>query len=222
MSNITEVIKLLEIIGTIAFAISGALVAIGASLDIFGVVFVGCITAFGGGIIRDLFLGINPPAVFGSYHMCLLAAVVCLIVFIVSYVRRHRFSSFRHRIEAVNNFFDALGLAAFSVIGAEIGMNNGFADNGFLIVMLGMITGVGGGIFRDVLTDTTPYVFKKHIYALASIGGSLIYYLLRVYVSDAPYISVIPMLFVIAVRLLAAKFRWSLPKIHIDETEETK
>lgn len=222
MSNITEVIKILEIIGTVAFAVSGALVAIGASLDIFGVVFVGCITAFGGGIIRDLFLGITPPAVFRSYHLCLLAAFVSVIVFTISYFERHKFTSFRHRIEAANNFFDALGLAAFSVIGAEIGMENGFADNGFLIVMLGMITGVGGGIFRDVLTDTTPYVFKKHIYALASIGGSLIYYLIRVYVSNAPYLTLIPLIFVIAVRLLAAKFRWSLPKIHLDETEEQK
>ena len=218
----TEIIKLLEIIGTIAFAISGALVAIGASLDIFGVVFIGCITAFGGGIMRDLILGITPPAIFSSYHMCLLAALVSVIVFVISYAQRHKFTVFRERIEHINNIFDALGLAAFSVIGAEIALTNGFADNGFLTVMLGMITGVGGGIIRDVLTDTTPYVFKKHVYALASIGGSLLYFVLRTYVGDSPYVSLAPMLFVIAVRMLAAKYRWSLPKIHFDDKEDIK
>ncbi len=218
----TEIIKILEIIGTISFAISGALVAIGASLDIFGVVFVGCITAFGGGIMRDLILGVNPPSVFDSYHMCALAALVSVIVFVISYSRRHKFTSFRHRIEHINNLFDALGLAAFSVIGSEIAFANGFADNGFLVVMLGMITGVGGGIIRDVLTDTTPYVFKKHVYALASIGGSLLYFILRTYVGDSPYVSFAPMLLVIAVRMLAAKYRWSLPKIHYDDKEDTQ
>ncbi len=217
----TEIIKILEIIGTVAFAVSGALVAIGASLDIFGVVFIGCITAFGGGIMRDLILGIHPPAVFRSYHMCLLAALVSVIVFIISYVQRHKFSSFRQRIEHMNNLFDALGLAAFSVIGSEIAFASGFADNGFIVVMLGMITGVGGGIIRDVLTDTTPYVFKKHVYALASIGGSLLYFILRTYVGDSPYVSLAPMLLVIAVRMLAAKYRWSLPKIHLDDKEDT-
>lgn len=216
----TEIIKTLEIIGTVAFAVSGALIAIGARLDIFGVVFIGCTTAFGGGIIRDLILGINPPTVFRSYHMCLLAALVSIIVFVISYVERHKFTAFRHRIEQANNFFDALGLAAFSVIGAEIGFANGFADNCFIIVMLGMITGVGGGIVRDVLTDTTPYVFKKHVYALASIGGSLLYFVLRTYVGDSPYVSLAPMLLVISVRMLAAKYRWSLPKIHLDDEEE--
>ena len=222
MSNITEIIKILEIIGTIAFAVSGALVAIGASLDIFGVVFIGCITAFGGGIIRDLILGINPPAVFSSYHMCLLAALVSVIVFVISYAQRHKFTSFRQRIEHINNLFDALGLAAFSVIGSEIALTNGFAHNGFLVVMLGMITGIGGGIIRDVLTDTTPYVFKKHVYALASISGSLLYFILRTYIGDSPYVSLAPMLLVIAVRVLAAKYRWSLPKIHYDDKEDTQ
>ena len=79
-----------------------------------------------------------------------------------------------------------------------------------------MITGIGGGIFRDILTDATPYVLKKHIYALASILGSLLYFVLRKYFNDISLASVSAMLLVIAIRLLATKQRWSLPKIHID------
>ena len=211
-----EIIKILEIIGTIAFAVSGALVAIGASLDIFGVVFVGCITAVGGGIARDLLLGINPPAIFNNLPIFLIAMVTTVIVFIIAYIYRKSFNTFRMKIEYINNFFDAIGLAAFTVIGSEVGYINEFSHNGFIIIVIGMITGVGGGIFRDILIDTTPYVFKKHIYALASIFGSLLYFILRKYFIDVSLASVSAMLLVIVIRLLATKYRWSLPKIHID------
>lgn len=207
-----EVIHVFEILGTIAFAISGALVAIGASLDIFGVVFVGCITAVGGGIVRDLLIGNIPPAIFSNFNVCCLAMVVSVAVFIIAYINRKKFSSLKIKIEAINNIFDALGLAAFSVTGAEMGYIHGFADNGFIIVVIGMITGVGGGIFRDILTDTTPYVFKKHIYAVASIFGSIVYFILRKYF-DSTIPSVTSMVLIVIIRILATKYRWSLPKI---------
>lgn len=208
----TEIIHIFEIIGTIAFSISGALVAIGASLDIFGVVFVGCITAVGGGIVRDLLIGNIPPAIFTNFQICSLAMLVSVTVFVISYINRKKFSDFKTKTEYINNIFDALGLAAFSVTGAEMGYIHGFADNGFIIVVIGMITGVGGGIFRDILTDTTPYVFKKHIYAVASILGSIVYFVLRKYFySTLP--SIISMVLIVIIRILATKYRWSLPKI---------
>lgn len=210
----------MEIIGTIAFAVSGALVAIGANLDMFGVVFVGCITAVGGGIVRDILLGINPPTIFLNYHVCFIAMVVSVIVFVIAYINRQKFNYFRMKIEHVNNFFDAIGLAAFSVTGAEVGYIHDFSDNGFIIVMIGMITGVGGGIFRDILTDTTPYVFKKHIYALASISGSLLYFILRKYFDNIPLVSVLAMLLVMAIRMLATKYCWSLPKIELEDESD--
>lgn len=212
-----EIIKILEIIGTIAFSVSGALVAIGASLDIFGVVFVGSITAVGGGIVRDLLLGVNPPSIFENFTIFLIAMLTAVVVFIVAYIKRKSFSRFKTKLEHVNNFFDALGLAAFIVIGSEVGYLNGFSDNGFIIVTIGTLTGVGGGIFRDILTDTTPYVFKKHIYAVASILGSLFYFVGRRFFTSVPIISVSAMLLVIIIRLLATRFRWSLPKIKIDK-----
>lgn len=215
----SEIMKVLEIIGTIAFAVSGALVAIGASLDIFGVVFVGCITAFGGGIVRDLLLGITPPSIFNNLSMFLLAMMTTIIVFIVAYINRKRFNALRTKTEHINNFFDALGLAVFTVIGAEVGFINGFSDNGFIIVVIGMITGIGGGIFRDILTDTTPYVFKKHVYAVASLLGAVLYLILRRCTDNIPLISILSMTLVFLIRMLATIFHWSLPKVRIDISE---
>ncbi len=216
----SEIIKILEIIGTVAFAISGALVAIGANLDIFGVIFVGCITAVGGGIVRDLLLGITPPMIFSAYHIFLLALITAVTVFIIAYINKAKFNTFRTKIEHINNIFDAIGLAAFSVTGAEVGFTHGFSDNALIIIVLGMTTGIGGGIFRDILTDTTPYVFKKHIYALASIFGSAIYFALRHFITDIQTSSTIAMLSVVTIRLLATKYCWNLPRVNIENDEK--
>lgn len=215
-----EIMKILEIIGTIAFALSGALVAISSSLDIFGVIFVGCITAVGGGIVRDLLLGINPPAIFTNFFIFFIAMFTSVLVFVVAYIKRKNFNIFKEKIEHINNFFDAIGLAVFTVIGSEVGYIHGFSDNCFIIIVIGMITGVGGGIFRDILIDRTPYVFVKHIYAVATILGSLIYFLMKKYVENAVIVSLLPMLIIILIRILATKYRWSLPKIHIGNNVE--
>ncbi len=213
----TEIIKFMEIIGTIAFAISGALVAIGARLDIFGVCFLSCVTAFGGGILRDILLGVNPPVIFNNLPIFLLSLGVSIMVFIVSYVSRKSFDAFKTKTEHINNIFDAIGLSAFAVIGAEAACTAGFLNNGFIVVFLGMITGVGGGIFRDVLIHTTPYVFKKHIYALAAIFGSVVYFVLRKYTKSIQLASCVSVIIIFLIRMLATKYRWSLPKIHINE-----
>lgn len=210
-----EILKAFEIIGTIAFSVSGGLMAIGAGLDLFGVMFVSCITAFGGGIVRDLLLGLNPPAVFHNFPIFMIAFLTSFIVFIVAYIKRSHFSSFKTKVEYINNFFDAIGLAAFTVIGSEVGYINGFSENGFIIIVIGMLTGIGGGIFRDILIDTAPFVFKKHVYAVAAICGSFLYYILRKYVGNVSLASVFAMVSVILLRLLATHFRWRLPKIDI-------
>ena len=207
----TEFIKILEIIGTMAFSISGALIACSAGLDVFGVVFVGCITAFGGGILRDILLGITPPIAFSNYFIFLIAVISALGVFIIAYINKDKFSILKSKIDYVNNFFDAVGLAAFSVTGAQVGLSAG--HNALIVVIVGMITGVGGGIMRDIMIDTTPYVFKKHIYALASVWGSWFYYILRQYIDSVSIASAMAMLSVIVIRMAATKFRWSLPKV---------
>ena len=208
----------LEIIGTISFAVSGAFVAIRSKLDIFGVLFIGCITAVGGGMLRDLIIGVAPPTVFSNLYVILIAALSALAVFIFAYFYKEKFVSVSTKVEQVNNFFDALGLAAFSVMGTEIAFVRGFADNIPLSILLGMLTGVGGGMIRDILTDSTPYIFKKHVYALASIGGAGLYFGLRFVFSSTVIPTVCGLAFVLMIRMLATKYRWSLPKIQLEET----
>lgn len=207
----------LEIVGTVSFSVSGALVAIGGGLDLFGVLFVGCITAVGGGIIRDLCLGNVPPSIFSHPQILLLALLSALAVFLISYRNAKRFPSLRTRMEQINNFFDAVGLAAFSVTGVEIAFVSGFGDHTLLSVLMGMITGVGGGMLRDILVGQTPYVLKKHIYALASILGSIVYFLIRAYTPLHVLGSFAAMLLVVIIRVMATVFHWKLPKIHLPE-----
>lgn len=215
---VSELILLvLEIIGTVSFSVSGAMVGIKARLDIFGVVFVSAITAFGGGILRDILIGRTPPAIFENGYMVLLSLLSAIIVFVIICFKKDEFSVFEERIESINNFFDAIGLAAFSVMGTEVAFGAGFSENIFISVTLGMLTGIGGGIFRDVLTDSTPFVFKKHIYAVASIIGSVFYYILRNNFENLIVVSVIPMVVIFSIRMLATKYRWSLPKIKVEK-----
>lgn len=214
------VLKILEIIGTIAFAVSGAFVAIKAKLDLFGVLFIGTITAVGGGIVRDLLIGATPPAIFSNAHVVLVALGASALVFLLAYIKRKDFDEIQKKVEYVNTFFDAVGLGAFTVMGTEVAFVNGLSGNAFLSIALGMLTGVGGGIFRDVLTDTTPYIFKKHVYALAAIGGAVVYYLIRCKVDTTWIPSLIAGGLIVVIRMLAAHFRWSLPKVHLDETKK--
>lgn len=212
--NETVIIYVMELIGTIAFAISGALIAVRRSLDLFGVVLVGSITAVGGGIMRDLFLGKFPPNIFSNVIVLIIAAITAIIVFVISYFNTNKFESFEKRIESINNFFDAVGLATFSAIGTEMACELGFYDMAIFSVSMGMLTGIGGGIIRDILVDSTPYVLKKHIYALASIIGSTIYYLIRINGNKIVALIVsIPI--IVVIRLLAAKYHWKLPKINL-------
>ena len=172
----TEILlQILEIVGTVAFAVSGAFVSIKAGLDLFGILFVGCISAVGGGIMRDCLIGRTPPAIFSNVHILLIAALSALCVFLFAYFYRKKFDNWKERVEQVNNVFDAFGLAAFAVMGTEIGFMYGLSANGVLTVTLGLLTAVGGGVLRDVLTASTPYIFKKHVYAIAALVGGILY-----------------------------------------------
>lgn len=209
-----EIIMLtMEIIGTVAFAISGALVAISFSLDIFGVAFLGIITALGGGMLRDMLIGNHPPVIFSLSYLLILALLTSIIVFIISYINKQHFFEFKEKIEKINNLFDAIGLAAFTVTGTQMACDAGFSDKIIFVIFMGMLTGVGGGIFRDVLVSQTPYVLKKHVYAVASITGSVLYYIISITFGYDYLGTFISMVTVVLIRLLAAKYRWKLPKI---------
>lgn len=216
------IVSVLEWIGTVAFAVSGSLVAISCSLDLFGVLTVGCVTAVGGGIMRDLLIGKIPPQIFFRPSVVLVAVLTSLVVFVIAYIKRDKFASLRERLEKLNVLFDALGLATFSVAGVEIACASAYADNALLAITLGMLTGVGGGVLRDVLVNEKPYVLTRHIYAVASIVGSGVYYVMSYYLNYRVVGTVVAVLLTLAIRILAATFRWKLPKIRLDEEEPIK
>lgn len=211
------ILLITEWIGTISFAVSGSLVAIRRELDLFGVVTVGTVTAVGGGIIRDVMLGNVPPNIFFNSIILIVAIITSIIVFLIAYIYRNKFKKLSQTLDEVNILFDALGLAAFSITGVEIVRLSQFEDNVFLTIILGVITGVGGGVLRDVLVNEKPYILTKHIYAVVSIVGCSIYYVLSVCFDATVFATVFVIIFTVTIRMLAAKLRWKLPKIEFEE-----
>ena len=211
-----NIIFIVEIIGTIAFASSGAMVAVRKRLDLFGIIVLGVITAVGGGMLRDLMIGNIPPKMFRNPVYVLAAFLTVLVLFLL--FRCWPFllgSRYIEGYEKIMNILDAIGLGAFTVIGIDTGVEAGYGDYHFLIIFLGVITGIGGGILRDIMAGETPYVLKKHIYACASIAGACLYVvLLQVTRSDSAMIG--SALLVVAIRILASHFRWDLPGIDMD------
>ncbi len=208
-------IFIIEIIGTIAFAISGALTGFGKNMDIFGVSILGVTTATGGGMIRDLILGQTPPATFSNPIYVLLSVIASIIVFILGV--RHRLAndivneSGRKIYELIMLISDSAGLGIFTVVGVKVAIDSGFIENPFLIIFVAVVTGVGGGVLRDVFAGDRPYIFVKHIYACASIAGAIVCVLMWNIVGQN-FSMIAGFAVVTLIRLLAAKFRWSLPK----------
>lgn len=215
ISNIILII--MEWIGTIAFAVSGSLVGISCGLDLFGVLTVGCITAIGGGMMRDVIIGHVPPLIFSNVEIMLAAFLTSLIVFIIAYVNSKRFTGIRERIDIINNFFDALGLAVFSLTGVENAAAAGFSEHIVLSIVAGMLSGVGGGVLRDVLVNEKPYVLTKHIYAVASMLGSSVYYVMSVCMKHHILGTFVSVGLVLAIRMMAARYHWKLPKVKFSE-----
>lgn len=201
-----------ELIGTVAFALSGAMLAVKKDLDIFGICFLGVVTALGGGTLRDIILGSTPPRMFYSVAYVILALVASLIVFlVVRYTHKTELWS-GHQMDMLLTVSDAVGLGIFAVVGTQAGVLAGFKDNAFLCIFLGMVTGVGGGVMRDVMCADIPFVLRKHIYAVAAILGSGVYYLLITLNIDAAVSAFLGMSATVVLRLLAWHYRWNLPK----------
>ena len=199
-----------EIIGTVSFAISGAALGIKKKMDIFGVTILGIITAVGGGVIRDLILGRTPPATFENPIYALVAMAVSLITFL-PFVRKLVADK---AIKAYNIFMlitDSVGLGIFTVIGIKAANSLSLGHNIFLAIFVGVVTGCGGGVLRDIIADEKPYIFVKHFYATASIIGAIACSVLWSVVGEITAM-LIGAGVVILLRLLAAHFRWSLPK----------
>lgn len=193
----------LELLGTAAFAISGAMVGVEKKMDILGVMILGMTTAVGGGIIRDVIIGVVPPAAFQNPVYAFVAIGVSLIVFV---------PAIRNRINVRSpliNVVDAIGLGVFTVTGVRVGMA---FNNMFLVVFLGVITGVGGGVVRDIFAARTPVIFVQHFYAVASMAGAIACAIIYPYSHSASTIATVAL--IIILRVLAARYDWNLPKVN--------
>ncbi len=211
MNWIEYMVSITEILGTVAFSVSGAMTAIRKKMDILGVVVLGVVTAVGGGIIRDLLLGITPPAAFQNPVYVAWATVTALLAFVLA---RHTWSEKnRHLFELLLNLVDSLGLGLFAVIGVRTAIDCGYGKNGFLSIFVGVLTGVGGGMLRDTMAGEVPKIFRKRIYALAALAGAMVYY----YTADRVISSVGALwaaaFLVVVIRVLAAHFEWDLPRV---------
>ncbi|HEU0265763.1 MAG TPA: trimeric intracellular cation channel family protein [Geobacterales bacterium] len=192
----------LDLLGTVAFAASGAWAGVRRKMDLFGVLVLGLVTATGGGTIRDLLLGDTPPFIFKDETYLALSILVSLAIFI-----------FHRRLEFLHHpllYFDAVGLGTFVVIGTGKGLAYGMGFIGS--VMMGVITATAGGMIRDVLSTEVPLVLQREVYASACLAGGTLLYLLHQTALSPNLSLIIAATTVIVVRLMAIRYNWSLPR----------
>ena len=194
-------ISLLDFIGTFAFAISGALVAVRHRLDLFGVLSLSFAAATAGGIVRDVMLGATPPVALADWRYF----AVSMLAGLVTFYRSATVERLRNPVQ----LFDAVGLGLFAVIGANKALAAGLGP--VAAVMLGILTGIGGGIARDVLVAQVPSVLKRELYAVAALAGALVVVLGDALALPAAPVAVAGAVLCFALRLLAIRRGWRLP-----------
>jgi uncharacterized membrane protein YeiH len=173
--NIMKLILFIEIIGTVAFAISGAFLAINKDMDYFGITVLAITTAVGGGMIRDIIISKSLPASLTNpiYIGISIFTAISVILFYNKNIR----------LGKVLQFFDAIGLGAFTAIGAEVAIQNGFYQPS-VVITLALLTGTGGGVLRDVFAKEIPSVFSKEIYSIASIIGAIFFIIIHKFMGN--------------------------------------
>jgi uncharacterized membrane protein YeiH len=201
------IFEFINILGSFSLAVSGALTAMHKRFDVFGVFIVGFVTAVGGGTMRDMFL--TEREVFWLHDTSPLYAILIGTVLAIL---------FRSKIKHLNKpllLFDAIGLGLFTITGVQIGIN----QNLELIncVILGTITGTFGGIIRDILVNEIPVIFRKEVYATISILGGFVYYFLANSNLESLWTNLIPIVLIIALRLIVVYYKISLPSIYSKE-----
>lgn len=211
METYNSVFFITEIIGTIAFATSGAMIGIEKRFDLLGIIVLAVTTAVGGGMLRDILLGNVPPSLFLKPIYVITAFFTAILLFCFMRIKMHTTDGkYRAIYEKTMTAFDAVGLAAFTVTGVNTAIVAGYGEYRFLSVFLGVLTGVGGGLLRDIMAGQTPYILRKHIYACASIAGAISYVILEYWMSKEIAIMLSATL-TISIRILSAHFCWNLP-----------
>ena len=203
---VNSIQTIIEILGTLAFAISGIRHAAAKHFDWFGGFVCGFAVAIGGGTLRDVMLGLPP------FWMTSPLYIVCTIVaqiFVIS------FSRMLKRLDNAWFFFDTLGLASFTITGIQKTIECGYPF--WVAIIMGCITGAAGGVIRDVLLNKTPVVLRKEIYAMASIVGGLLYWVLTDMNVNMAITGVATFVFIVTIRILAVKYHVSLPVLKDDE-----
>lgn len=201
----------IEILGTIAFAMSGSFAAMQKRLDPFGVLIIAFVTSVGGGTIRDLLLDVP---VFWMHDM-----LICTVIFITC-IFSMIFKSFEKKFKVTMFLFDSFGLGLFTIVGIQKGMN---ADlHPLICITLGTITGCFGGISRDILLNRIPLIFRKEIYATACIVGGGIFLMMVKYTTlSYAFVQVFTILLIVGIRTLAVKYQWQIPKFYgVDHSSE--
>ena len=206
-----QLFLILELVGTLAFAASGAITGLKKNMDVFGICILGLTTAVGGGVIRDLILGLTPPATFLDPVYAVVALLTSLVLFLPRI--RHLLMWDQRLYDLVLLIMDSVGLGIFTVSGIRIAYQSTPSPSLFLLVFVGVVTGVGGGVLRDVMAGDTPYIFVKHVYASASLAGALACVVLWPLAGEMAAMLCGGGL-VIAIRILSAHFRWNLPRAH--------
>ena len=198
-----ELIYTLDILGTFAFAISGALVASDKNFDLFGVLIIAFVTAVGGGMLRDVLINAHPINWIGdlNYVWTILAAVITTILF-------------KSKILPLSKtlfLFDTIGLGVFTLLGLQKGLT--YNLHPIVALIMGMISAVFGGVLRDILTNKVPLIFEKEIYASACLAGGIVYLILAYFKIQENIIFVISAIVIIIIRIIAVKYHLQLPKI---------
>ena len=195
--------QLLDIIGTMAFAMSGALTAMNKKLDPFGVFIIAFVTAVGGGTLRDIMIGRTPV----GWMLDIKYVYVIIVGFILAILFRKKFDRLRKSLF----LFDTIGLGVFTLIGLEKGINIGLHP--IICVALGTMTACFGGVIRDILCNEIPVIFRREIYATICILGGIVFFMLRKMNLENDVLYLTTSLVIISVRLLAVKYKWYLPAL---------
>ena len=197
--NTTEII---EVLGTISFAISGTFAAVQKRLDPFGVLIIAFVTSIGGGTVRDLLLGDTPVAWMRDVNYCLLILVTSILTLFF----KHQIKKFKVTLF----LFDSLGLGLFTLVGVQKGIVFGLEPG--MCVALGTITGCFGGVIRDTLLNTIPLIFRKEIYATACIAGGALYFGLLALSLKADIAKIIVITFIVTLRIVVVRYKLAMPR----------
>ncbi|TCO03011.1 trimeric intracellular cation channel family protein [Natronoflexus pectinivorans] len=204
------IFTLLDYIGAMVFAMSGVLTAAEKRLDLFGAMFIGVVTAIGGGTTRDLLIGVTPVTWLSTWHY--LAVIMTGIV--VAIIFRQTLNKLRRTMF----LFDTIGIGVFTIIGLEKALMIGVHPA--VAILMGVTSAVVGGVIRDTLTNEVPLIFKKEIYATACIAGALVYLALRWLGLEAGINQLLTVGVIITIRLLSIRYNWSMPVLTIDSDQK--